>query len=246
MTPLRAQPMAEYESRSKASLLSLLQEGQDNAQRLSLHTHLLERRLHAGADSAELLTLVQEVKFAVEELQELFRSATQTVIPTPAEGGSVAGARAAGAPLHTEVVDLGAFLTQYVATVRQQVQRAGVFLLPEIAADLPSVTTDPEVLTQLFAVLFKHLVKIGNKGGLEVRVHWSDDALVIDVYDAGRGISRETYVALRDLVARLQGALKVTQELGKRSRVELSFPPAAVQESRAAVAASAMNKETGQ
>jgi hypothetical protein len=69
------------------------------------------------------------------------------------------------------------------------------------------------------------VVRISGKGDLEVRVCWTEGILVIDIYDSGRGISKETYVAVRGLIERLHGTLRVTQELGRCSRVELSFPP---------------------
>jgi signal transduction histidine kinase len=138
---------------------------------------------------------------------------------------------------------LSPLLTCCVASVRQRAKRRGISLLCDIASDLPALTTDPAVLAQVFSVLLEHAVGAGGKGGLEVRVRWTEDILVIDIYDAGRGISKETYVAVRDLIDKLQGTLKVTQELGRRSRVELSFPPAAVQGNGAPVVAPATNTE---
>jgi signal transduction histidine kinase len=245
MTPLHAQRTAEHESRGKENLLSLLQAGQDNAQRLSLHTCLLERRLRGGAEPADLLVLVQDLKFAVEEMQTLFRSAVQTVTPALVDPQGAAHAPATITPLRTEVVELSPLLTSCVASVRQQAKRKGISLLCDIASDLPSLTTDPEVLAQVFSLLFEHVVRASGKGGLEVRVRWTEGILVIDIYDAGRGISKETYVAVRDLIKRLHGTLKVTQELGRWSRVELSFPPAPTTGNGASQVAPANTKEKG-
>jgi hypothetical protein len=89
------------------------------------------------------------------------------------------------------------------------------------------------------------VVRASGKGGLEVRVRWTEGILVIDIYDAGRGISKETYVAVRDLIKRLHGTLKVTQELGRWSRVELSFPPAPTTGNGASQVAPANTKEKG-
>ena len=81
MTLLHTQRAVEHETRGNEDLLSLLQVGQDNAQRLSVHTGLLERRLRGGAEVADLLVLVQDLKFVIEELQEVFRSALPMAAP---------------------------------------------------------------------------------------------------------------------------------------------------------------------
>ena len=246
MTPHHTRRPTEQAGRGEVDLLSLLQQGQDNAQRLALHACLLERRLRGEAEPADLLLLVQDLKFAVEELQALLRSAVQTVTPVLVDTRDAAHAPATITPLRTEVVELSPLLTCCVASVRQQAKRKGISLLCDIASDLPSLTTDPEVLAQAFSLLFEHVVRASGKGGLEVRVCWTEGMLIIDMYDAGRGISKETYVAVRDLVKRLQGTLKVTQELGRWSRVELAFPPAPTTGNGASQVAPATNKENRQ
>jgi signal transduction histidine kinase len=80
------------------------------------------------------------------------------------------------------------------------------------------------MLAQIFSLLLEHVARAGSNDGLEIRVRWTDGVLVIDVYDAGRGIAKETYATLQKLVGRLQGTVVVTRELGTRSRVELSLP----------------------
>lgn len=243
MTVLHTQRTGGPGDRDEGSLLTLLQKGEDSVQRLSLHTCLLERRLRGEAEPADLLVLVQDIKFAVEELQALFRSAAQRVTPARADPRSAAHAPATSPPLRMEVVELNPLLSCCVASVRQLAKRRGIPLLCNIASDLPALTTDPELLAQVFSLLLEHAVRASGKGGLEVRVYWTGGMLVIDMYDAGRGISKETYVAVRDLIDRLHGTLKVTQELGRWSRVELSFPPASAGGNGAPQVAPATNKE---
>ena len=120
MTLLLAQRTAEYESRDKENLLSLLQQGQDNAQRLSLHTCLLERRLRGGAEPADLLVLVQDLKFAIEELQTLFRSAVPMVTPASNSAKDTMEVQTKDRPLRAEVVALSLLLTRCIESVRQQ------------------------------------------------------------------------------------------------------------------------------
>lgn len=229
MTLQHAQHLLEHGNRGEEDLLAMLQKGEDSAQRLSLHTCLLERRLRGGAESADLLVLVQDLKFVGEELQVLLRSAVQMMAPASSDVQDAVKGKSTATPLRAEVVDLRSLLTRCVNSVRQRVQSRGVPLLCDIALDLPSLTTDPETLAQAFSLLLEYVVRAGGKGGLEVRVRWTESVLVIDVYDAGRGISTETYRALRNLVDILQGTLRISHELGRRSRVELSFPPASAQ-----------------
>ena len=231
MTRVQRQHTPEQEDQSETNLVSLLREGQNRTSRLSQHACLLERRLRLGADPADLLVLVQDIKFTVDDLQSLFRSVLHVTASSPDGAHSSAGATEGDtvAPLRIEVIELGRLFSHCVNSVQRQTRRAGVSLLCDIAPDLPTVTTDPEKLEQIVSLLLGHMVGASGKGGLEVRVYWSEDALVIDVYDAGRGLSKETYVALRRLVKALHGAIVVTRELGVRSRVELGFPSAQVE-----------------
>ena len=243
LTP-HAQRTAKQEDRSEDDLVSLLQEGQNTADRVLLHSCLLKRRLQLGADPADLLQIVHAIQFAVEDLQALLRSAVQAVTLVPGPAPTTAEATEASKPLRTEVVDLRALLTRCAESIRQRAQRRGVLLLFDIAPDLPSLTTDPERLAQVFSLVLEHAVGMSGKEGLEVHVRWAESALVVDLYDAGRGISTETYVSLHNLVGSLQGTLVVTRELGMRSRVELSFPPASAQGNGAPQLTPTTDKET--
>lgn len=206
-------------------LISLLQEGCDCTVRLLQHTGLLERRVRMGANPADLLTLVQDIKFAIDDLLSLFRSVAAAV-PSSASRARRA-ATESGAPRHAEVVDLGALVSRCLTAVRRRTRRTGVALVCDVASDLPAVTADAQRLEQVFSLLLEHLIGTGARGDLEVRVHWGEGRLVLDVYDAGRGVSREAYVALRQLVESLHATLVVTRELGVRSRVEFGFPAVA-------------------
>lgn len=222
MTPLRAQRAPDQGEQSEEDLMALIQKGQDDARRLSSHVCLLERRLRLGADPADLLLIVHAIKFTSEDLQALFQSVVQVraFVPTAATGTVDATER----PLCAESVDLKALFTRCIASAQQQARHRGASLLCAIAPDLPSLTTDPKMLAQIFSLLLEHAARVGGNDGLEIRVCWTDGVLVIDVYDAGRGIAKETYATLQKLVGRLQGTVVVSRELGMRSRVELSLP----------------------
>ena len=107
MTP-HARRTAEQEGHSEDELVSLLQEGQNAADRALLHSCLLKRRLQLGADSADLLQIVHAIQFAIEDLQGLLRSAVQAVTPVPGSVPPAGEAPAVANPLRAEVVDLRA------------------------------------------------------------------------------------------------------------------------------------------
>ncbi len=242
----RAQRTAAEEDCGADHLVSLLQEGQHTADRALLHSCLLQRRLQLGANSADLLQVVHAIRFAIEDLQGLLRSAVQAVTPAPEPVPTAGEAPAASEAPRAEVIGLRAFLTRCAESIRQRAQRRGVSLLFDIAPDLPSLTTDPEKLAQVFTLLLEQAVGASGREGLEVRVRWAAGALVVDIYDAGRGISTETSVSLHNLVGSLHGILVVTRELGMRSRVELSLPSAAAQGNGAPVVAPVIDTENGQ
>jgi signal transduction histidine kinase len=224
MTSVQRQHIPEQEDPGERNPVSLLQEGQDRIARLSQHLCLLERRLRLGADPADLLVLAQDIKFAIDDLRTLFQSVSATVASPTSQTSSPAATEAVTS-LRAEGIDLSHLFSRCVNAVRQRAKRTGVALVCDIASDLPSVTADPKRLEQVFSLLLGNMVSTGGRGSLEVRVCWNEGVLVVDVYDAGRGISMETYVALRKLVEAMDGTIRVARELGVRSRVEFMFPP---------------------
>lgn len=233
MTLSRTRHITNQDDDGGEQLLALLQRGQDNAHRLSQHTCLLERRLRGGAEPADLLLLVQDIKFTVEELQTLLQSAEQAVAPARTSAMGTADGRESGAPARRQRVELGPLLTHCVAAARQRLHGNGAPVLFHISSDLPVLTTDLEMAAHIFSLLFEHALTASGREGREVRVQWTNETLVVDIDDDGRGLAQESYTRLRQLVERLDGMFKVSHELGQRSRVELTFSPAAASDSTA-------------
>jgi signal transduction histidine kinase len=98
---------------------------------------------------------------------------------------------------------------------------------------------------QLFSLLFEHALTASRRAGREVRVQWTDETLVIDIDDEGRGLAQELYTRLRQLVEQLDGTFRASRELGQRSRVEFSFPPTAASGSTVRQVISLYRKEHG-
>ena len=74
-------------------LLALLQQGEGNAQRVSQHACLLDRRLRGGGTVADLRLLVQDIKFASEELHTLLQAAEQVVVSARTSAGGTGRCR---------------------------------------------------------------------------------------------------------------------------------------------------------
>jgi len=223
MTLSRTRHITNQDDDGGEQLLALLQQGQDNAHRLSQHACLLERRLRGGVEPADLLLLVQDMKFTVEELQTLLQSAEQAVTTARTSAARTAGGRESHAPVRRQRVELGSLLTRCVAAARQRLHGNGVSVLFHISSDLPVLTTNPEIAAQVFSLLFEHALTASGRAEREVRVQWTNEMLVVDIDDDGRGLAQESYTRLRQLVEQLDGTLRASYELGQRSRVELTL-----------------------
>lgn len=208
--------------------LALLQQGQDNVHRLSQHACLLERRLRGGGEPTDLLLLVQDIKFAIEELHTLLESAAQAVVAARPSAARATDGRERHAPARRQRVELGPLLAHCAAAARQRLHGNGPPVRCHIPSDLPVVSTDPETVAHVFSLLFEYALKANGRKGQEVRVQRIKETVVVDIDDAGRGMAQETYARLRQLVEQVDGTLRVSHELGQWSRVELTFPPAAM------------------
>ena len=226
MTPALLQPTMVQDNDGGDQLTALVQ-GRHNVHRLLQHTCLLERRLRGGGEPTDLLLLVLDIKFAVEELQTLLQFAEQAVLPAGRSGARTADKREPHPPTRPRRVELGPLLTHCVSAARQRLHGNGTSVLFHIAADLPVLTTDPETVRHILSLLFEHAITSSGREEREVHVQWTNETLVVDIDDAGRGLAQETYTRLRQLVEQLDGTFRVSHELGQRSRVELTFPPAA-------------------
>jgi signal transduction histidine kinase len=225
MTLSQARHTTIQDDDGREQLPALLQRGKDNTYRLSQHVCLLERRLRGGGEPTGLLLLVQDIKFAVEELHTLLQSAEQAVARARTSAVRTADGRERRAPAQRQRAELGPLLTHCVATARQRLYGNSAPVRCHIPSDLPVVTADPETVAHIFSLLFEHALRASGREEREVRVQWTKETLVVDIDDAGRGIAQETYARMRQLVEQMDGTLRVSHELGQRSRVELTFLP---------------------
>lgn len=245
MTMSQARPTTTQDDDDGEQLPALLQRGQDKTYRLSQHVCLLERRLRGGGEPTGLLLLVQDIKFAVEELRTLLQSAEQAGAPARTSAVRTTDGRERRAPAQRQRVELGPLLTHCVAAARQRLHGNSAPVRCYIPSDLPVVTADPETVAHIFLLLFEHVLRASGREEREVRVQWTKETLVVDIDDAGRGIAQETYARMRQLVEQIDGTLRVSHELGQRSRIELTFPPAAASGSAARQVVSLHSKGHG-
>jgi signal transduction histidine kinase len=169
---------------------------------------------------------MQDIKFTIEELQTLLQSAEQAVTPTQTSTVDTADGRESHAPPRRQRVELGPLLTRCVAAAQQRLHGNSVPVLFHISSDLPIVTTNPEMAAHVFFLLFEYALTTSGREEREVHVQWSNETLIIDIDDGGRGLAQESYTRLRQLVEQLDGTLRASHELGQRTRVELTFPSA--------------------
>ncbi len=173
--------------------LTALVQGRHNVHRLLQHTCLLERRLRGGGEPTDLLLLVPDIKFAVEELQTLLQFAEQAVLPARRSGARTADKREPHPPTRRRRVELGPLLTRCVSAARQRLHGNGASVLFHIAVDLPVLTTNPETVRHILSLLFEHAITASGREEREVHVQWTNETLVVDIDDAGRGLAQETY-----------------------------------------------------
>jgi hypothetical protein len=79
MTPAREQFTVGQDNDREAKLRAMLKEGQEAIRRVSQHVCLLERRLRGGGNPGDLVVLVQDIKFAIADLQTLLQSAERKI-----------------------------------------------------------------------------------------------------------------------------------------------------------------------
>ena len=217
--------MTGQEHDSSAQLRAALHEGQEAIRRVSQHVCLLERRLRGGGERNDLVVLVQDIKCAIADLQTLFQSAAHAASPAHRSHAHPAAPQAAHPPLSRQRVALGPLLTHCVAVARQRRGGTEAAVRFNLASDLPVVTAHEETIANLFSLLFEYAFTARGSEQRVVSVRWMHETVIVDIDHASRGLAPESYARLRQLVEQLDGTFRVSHELGRCLRVELTVPP---------------------
>ncbi len=98
-------------------------------------------------------------------------------------------AEAGALALHREPTDIGALVTDAVASFRAQADGAGIALIAEATA-LPTATIDPVRLREVLSNLLANALRYTSRGGtVRVTATASDGHLRVEVRDTGPGIA---------------------------------------------------------
>ncbi|OLC29158.1 MAG: hypothetical protein AUH31_07440 [Armatimonadetes bacterium 13_1_40CM_64_14] len=132
-------------------------------------------------DDPHLTVILEETRLLVRLVDDLRTLAL-------AESGAL--------KLQREQTDLGVLATETVASFQGQAASAGLTLVADIPADLPTVDVDPVRIRQVLDNVIVNALGFAPAGG-EVRVHCYTEAsegkrrLAVDVHDTGPGIAPE-------------------------------------------------------
>lgn len=101
--------------------------------------------------------------------------------------------------LHETTLNLIAFLQKAVEAHRLQAQEEGVALALEAPTDLPTISADPDRLTQVMGNLLNNALRCVPEGGhLTVRAEAQEQEVVVAVIDDGPGVPPEDLPHLFD------------------------------------------------
>jgi signal transduction histidine kinase len=143
-----------------------------------LQLEVLRRRLERGDASPDTAKpIVGVIEDEIRRLERLVAEFLAFVHPRPLEMRP------------TDVADL---CSGVLAFVRPEAEAAHVDLRPEFAAELPSLSADPERLRQVLLNLVRNSIEAMPEGGtLAVRTRAAPDGVEIDVEDTGVGFADE-------------------------------------------------------
>ena len=153
-------------------------------------------------------------------------------------------AEAGALALHREPTDIGALITDSVASFRTQADGAGVSLLTE-AATLPQVDVDPVRLREVLSNLLANALRYTPRGGsVRVGATASDGSLSVAVRDTGPGIAADALphvfdrfyksdesrgaglglAIVKSLVVAHGGEITATSEAGQGTEMRFTLP----------------------
>ena len=108
--------------------------------------------------------------------------------------------------LNPEPVDSGQLLRNIVDSVRPLARKNGHLLNAKLPPSLPVIRADEDRLRQVVLNLLNNAFKFTPAGGsITVRARKSEDNLIVEVQDTGRGISKEEQEKLFEPYQQLEG-----------------------------------------
>lgn len=133
---------------------------------------------HLPAEASEQLRLIRAASLQMDHLIQDLLDITRV------ETGRLT--------LAQQPVSAGALLEGALETLRPLVKEAGLKLVVDLPATLPTVHADPERIAQVLSNLVGNAIKFTPKGGkITIKASEDGDAVRVSVSDTGVGISKE-------------------------------------------------------
>lgn len=146
--------------------------------------------------------------------------------------------------LSLEPVDLNELVTTFIEFYRPQAEQLQIEISPHLAADLPLLQLDRQLLRQVLSNLVRNAQQAMPQGGLlELQTYQRGGRVYLQIIDTGTGISEAAKAKLfqvffstkpsgsglglptvRKIVEAHAGTIECDSELGKGTRFTLSFP----------------------
>jgi len=162
---------------------------------MSQVAHNMRAPLAAGVSMLHLLGegyLGEMGPRQAEHLQRVIRR-LRSLDATVREILTLARARLPGTPARREPVDVGQLADRVAATFREQANERQLLLRLDVAAEVPQITGDPNLLEQMLENLVSNAIKYTPAGG-EVHVTVAqapDGGVAVTVHDTGIGIPKD-------------------------------------------------------
>lgn len=196
-------------------------------------------RTGASKDSEANIRFLKKIENNAIHLQELVEDILQL---SQIESGRIE-------PLHQKL-DLLSFFPLLLEEFKEQAHARSITFKESLAKNIPSLSTDPKVLSQIIRNLIDNAIRYTPEGGsVEISVQQTGPTIEMAVADTGIGISPENLPRVferfyrvdqartrgnggtglglsivKHLVQSLGGEIGVTSELGKGSRFYFSLP----------------------
>lgn len=91
----------------------------------------------------------------------------------------------------SEVIEISKVIEQALSVTKPIIEKAGLASYVDVEADLPKISCDRDMLTQVFINLISNAVKFTKEGYIKVCAKKSDSSILVMVEDTGVGIREE-------------------------------------------------------
>lgn len=109
-------------------------------------------------------------------------------------------------PIIKDLTEIGAIVTEAVATARPLLDRKGLTVQVEIASGLPMLNVDRLRVRQVLLNLLNNAARFTDRGGVTIRVSARAAEVLVEVADTGRGIAPSSLMQLFEPYRQLETA----------------------------------------